>query len=122
MKVKMICVCFAISILVNIMLCINIMERKPVCGNEHMDNVDRTKDVVPDERAARQIAEILLSIGKADGKKDNIIYDCKVIFHEQSYEWIVFFFAKSLDGKDYMDGGQMIWIRRDYGTIVNYCR
>ncbi len=125
MKIKIIGICFILSVLLNLMLCISITERKPVCGNKHMDNVDRTKDVVPDAKAAREIAGILLGVGKADaksGQTGNIVYDCRVFFHEPSYEWIVFFYARTPEGEDYMDGGQTVWIRRDYGTVVNYCR
>lgn len=109
------------SVLLNIALGIHLSIRKPECEHIHLEEIDRTKDVVPNENAAEKIAEIFMKSqdGKlAWGKK--IDYGVEVAYDDQNYEWIVYYDANANveDGYMILDANKKIRIRRDYGIIT----
>ncbi len=118
MERKILCVCIVLSAFFSIALGFHLLIREPVCGHVHRDEIDWTRDVVPDAETAVLLVRTKLGKRLINGYP----YEYRVFFNEPSYEWIVFFYARTPEGEDYMDGGQTVWIRRDYGTVVNYCR
>ena len=118
MKTGFLYVCFALSFLINMVLSIHLLKREPVCGHVHLDEIDRTKDVIPDEETALRLAKEKLIHPMAD----SFVYEYHVFFNEPSYEWIVFIEARAKDGGFVLDGGDYLWLRRDYGTLSNYRR
>ena len=113
MKTKLLYICLGISILINILIGIHIVRREPACTYTHLDEVDRTKDVIPDAEAAKKIAEVYLDNGGRFGLSKNIIYECYIIFNDPTYEWIVDFSP----GDTCLDGGRTVWLRRDNGIL-----
>lgn len=95
--------------------------REPECEHIHLDEIDRTKDVVPNANSAEKIAEIFMKSqeGKLAWGK-GIEYGVDISYDEQNYEWIVHYDANSNVEGDYMilDADKEIWKRRDYGIIT----
>lgn len=118
MKMKILYVCFTLSFLINMALSIHLLKRQPVCEHKHWDDIDRTKDVIPDGKTA-----ILLAKEQLDGKwiGEDYPYVYFVFFNEPSYEWIVFFRHRPED-RFYVDGECVVWLRRDNGILNKFCR
>lgn len=57
MRIKILYLCFMLSFFINAILSIYLLKRKPVCGHIHMEDIDRTRDVIPDEEAAIKLAK-----------------------------------------------------------------
>lgn len=63
----------------------------------HLDDIDRKKDVVSDEKMALEIAELYISerenymnqVVRTNYVEDECEYDVEVTFNEQNYEWMV---------------------------------
>lgn len=111
------------SVLLNMILGTYLSIREPKCEHIHLDEIDRTKNVIPNEKVAKKIAEIFMKSqeGKlAWGRK--IEYGVEVTYDDQNYEWIVFFDANANVEEDYviLDANKKIWIRRDYGIITGF--
>lgn len=122
MKTKILYFCLGISVLLNIFFAKYIEKREPECGHVHLDTVDRTKEVVSDEIAAKRIAELFLNRGDGFGliEREDIIYDVEICFNEPSYEWIVIFEPKTLEGGLVLDGGRIVGVRKDNGVTFGY--
>lgn len=110
---------FGVTMSINIMFGIYIVKREPVCEHIHIDVIDRSKDVVSDEEMAVKIAKILLSDGY-EKYKGKYIVDIETSFNEASYEWIVIFTLKTLDGRSLLDGIRIVGVRRDNAYAMGY--
>lgn len=81
---------------------------------------DRTKDYVPNEEAAKEIAEAFFDENDP-GWKDDIEYEVEVIFIEEIYKWIIYYFEKGPEGTMVVDGSEkIVRIRRDNGEVTSY--
>lgn len=96
------------SILLNVYLYNDIKYQEPQCGRIHTDDIDRSKDVVPDEKAAIKIARLSLPL------EENLEYDIEVDFYENLDEWCVSFRPQN---KNILDGGWRVRISRYYGIV-----
>ena len=121
MKRKILYICLAILMLIDGALVNYILEREPVCDRTHLSDVDRTKDIVPDEETAIRIAEANLKT-KISGwnSHGDIDYQIEVIYDEPSYEWIVIYEVAPPEGKFVLDGTKVLGVRRDYGHVYWY--
>lgn len=111
------------SVLVNIALGTELCTRKPNCEHIHLDEIDRTKDVIQNANVAEKIAEIFMKSqeGKLAWGKE-IEYGVDVAYDEQNYEWIVYYDANANVEENHMilDASKTIRIRRDYGIITGF--
>ncbi len=92
MKMKILYVCFTLSFLINMALSIHLLKRQPVCEHKHWDDIDRTKDVIPDGKTA-----ILLAKEQLDGKW---------IAEDYPYVYFVFLMSRVMSGLFSFDTGQ----------------
>lgn len=116
MKNKILYACLSISILINAQLVMYIINMEPPCEHIHYDDIDRTKDIVPDEDTVRRIAETVLRMEKsAWGLKEDHYYT-DITYNEAGHEWIVIFSSNSSGS----DKERVIGIRKDYGIITEY--
>lgn len=119
MKKSIFLILTACSVLLNIALGTYI--RKPNCEHVHLDEIDRSKDVIPNENTAEKIAEIFMKSQEgALAWGEGIEYGVDVSYDDQNYEWIVYYDANANveDGYMILDADKKIWIRRDYGIIT----
>ncbi len=116
MRIKILYVCFILSFFINVALSIFLLNRKPVCGHVHIDDIDRTKDVIPDGETAIKLAKEKLLY------EEDYPYEYTAVFNGPSYEWIVFFQHRECDRYTLLDGEHVLWLRRDYGIVSNYCQ
>jgi hypothetical protein len=112
MRIKILYVCFTLSFFINMALCIHLLKREPVCGHIHLDEIDRTRDVVPNEETAVRLAKEK----RRNWIADSLSYTYRVLYNEPSYEWIVFIQCREEEGCIITDGGTAVWLRRDYGV------
>lgn len=112
MKIKILFICFTLSFLINIALSIHLLRREPVCGHVHWDEIDRKRDVIPDEKTAVRMAREKLM---DDWLMDDYPYEYHVFYNEPSYEWIVFIQLREEDKYRFWDAEHVIGLRRDYG-------
>lgn len=81
---------------------------------------DKSRDYVPNEEAAKKIAEAFFDENDP-GWNDNVEYEAKVIFIEPIYKWVVYYFEKGSEGTMVLDGStRMLRIRRDNGEVSLY--
>lgn len=117
MKVKVLYVCLCISILICASLGHYIVKHKPVCERVHLDDIDRTKDVVPDEETALRIAEAIVDSHEYWEWEEDVDYEVEILFNEMNYEWSVQWQPPIPEGAIMLDGGKTVFIRRDTGAI-----
>ena len=118
MERKILCVCIVLSAFFSMALGFHLLIREPVCGHVHRDEIDWTRDVVPDAETAVLLVRTKL------GKRliNDYPYEYRVFFNEPSYEWIVFVRIREEDIGILLDGEHVVWLRRDYGIVSNYHR
>lgn len=116
MENKILYICLGISLFTSIFLGIYITKCEPVCERIHLDVIDRSIDYISDEQMAIDIAEACLGLDENWELQKNPIFDVKVIYSEESYEWIVVFLPRDLEKVE----KRIIGIRRDYGNITDY--
>ncbi len=112
------------SILLNIVLGTYLNMREPKCEHIHLE-IDRTKNVIPNEKAAEKIAEIFISSLQEDefrwiqGREHGV----EISYDDQRYEWIVDYDPNvnaEEEGTFVLDRGKTVWIRRDYGIVTGF--
>ena len=121
MRKKYIAVGLACSLLINVSLILNIHNKLPECGRIHTDDINRSLDVIPDERAALKIAKLKLNkelMGKF-GLEDSFEYNITVTYNEELDEWCVSFSNKNIN---ILDSSATIWLSRYYGIMNNFRR
>lgn len=111
------------SVLLNIALGIYLDMREPKCEHIHLDEIERTKNVIPNEKVAEKIAEIFMN--SQEGKLawgHGIEYGVDVTYDDQNYEWVVYYDANANveEGLMILDANKKIWIRRDYGIVTGF--
>ena len=116
MKFKFLFCGWVLSIFIIIVLCAYIVNREPVCERVHLDEIDRSKELIPDEETAIKIADTIISADKEVEWNEKFTYEVRVSFDEETYEWLVMY-APTIPGKVVFDGGKYIWIRKDSGQI-----
>lgn len=123
MKRKILYICLGIMMLIDGALGMYILEREPVCDRTHWSDVDRTKDIVPDEETGRRIAEASFKREKsAWGYHEELDYQVEVTYDELSYEWIVTYDVVPPEGGFVLDGRRIFGVRRDNGYVFWYVR
>lgn len=96
MKKEILLILTLCSVLMNIALGMELCTRKPNCEHVHLDEIDRTKDVVPNEKVAEQIAEIFIR-----SQEDHLTwgrgieYGVEVTYDESRYEWMIHYDANA---------------------------
>lgn len=119
MCTKTISVCLGISWLVILLLSINIFTRDPVCERRHLDEIDKSKDVISSEEMAKKIVEIYERNCEEykNYESAKAQYAVNVIYFEQQYEWVVQFQAIVPEGQFILDGFYDVGVRRDTGML-----
>lgn len=123
MKRKILYICLVVFMYIDSVLINYILEREPVCDQVHWSDVDRTKDIVPDEETAIRIAEANFKMEKSGWGyhyHDEIVYQIEVTYDEPSYEWIVTYQEVTLEGELVLDGSRIFGVRRDNGFVFWY--
>lgn len=112
--------CLGISLILNI-LSVGYIVRNGLLLELYVQarwyNIDRTKNVVPDEETAKRIAEAIIDadeLGTWDLDKD---YEMEISFDEETYRWRVAYLPKLPEGAMLLDGDPCVWIRKDNGFI-----
>lgn len=116
MKYKILFCGWLLSIFIIIILCVYIVKREPVCEQVHLDVIDRSKELIPDEETALKIADAIISVDKDVEWNEDFTYEVSVSFDEEAYEWLVTY-GPTMPGKVIFDGGKYIWIRKDTGQV-----
>ncbi len=96
------------SILLNVYLINDIKYKIPECEKIHTDDIDKSKNVIPTEKAAIKIAKLSIILD------ENLEYDIETNFNEVFNEWYVYFNPRN---KDVLDGGWRVRISKSYGII-----
>lgn len=128
MKEKVLFLCLGISFITIFLLGANIIVRTPVCNRVHLDDIDRKKDVVSDEKMALEISELYITEREDYMNQvvrtnyhyveDEYEYDVAVTFNEQNYEWMVAYKVIQPGGSSFvLDGEFAVRIRRDNGML-----
>lgn len=109
-----------ISVFTILFLGVCLETREPKCEREHLDDIDRTKDVIPDAETAKRLVEIFFYREDAGIMRmyEHIEYNVDVDFDEQKYQWIVSFMPKKL----ILDANGTAWVSRDKGVIMDISR
>lgn len=115
-KLKILFLGWLFSIFIIIILCVYIVKREPVCERVHLDEIDRSKELIPDEETALKIADAVIAVDKEVEWDKECTYEASVSFDEETYEWLVTY-GPSKPDKVIFDGGKYIWIRKDNGWI-----
>lgn len=71
--------------------------------------------VVSDERAAREIANLVTGI---ENSVEDTVYEVEVEFDEQSFEWVVRYISKRMQEADGEKESVTVRIRKDNGIIT----
>lgn len=116
-KLKIIYVGLGISIIMIAFLSVKIDTRKPVCERIHVDDIDRTKDLVPDEEMAKKIVDLYHDAMNSP-ETDKYDYNVSVYFEEERYVWIVWYDIIIPEGVYLFDGGYGGMVRRDNGMFI----
>lgn len=123
MKSKIPAICLGTSLVLNIGLAGFLIQRGPSCEYTHLNEIDRTKDVIPNEETARKMAEVYLDDFFYFHKDMELPYDAEITFDEAKYEWTVLFYLKEPeDGGMWLDGSWFVKMRRDYGIATDFGR
>lgn len=85
---------------------------------------DRTRDSVPDEETAKQIAEDYdKECGWTERSSKDLEYEVVAVYLEQNYIWLLTYRPKMPEGHFILDGeGGTVRIRRDTGEITDDAR
>lgn len=117
MKTKILYCSLCISIIVIVILCQCIETREPVCMRVHVEDIDRTKDIVPNEEIAKKIVELYFT--KKEGGEDSPYnYNIQVKYDEEKYEWIIGYFIIQSEEHWVLDGDISFGVRRDNGMVT----
>lgn len=116
MKTKILFGGWMLSIFIIIILGTYIVKSEPKCDRKHLDEIDRSKELIPDEETALKIADAIISVDKDVEWDEDFTYEVSVSFDEETYEWLVMY-APTIPGKVVFDGGNYIWIRKDNGYV-----
>lgn len=122
MKRKILSICLGVSLTLNIGLAGFLIRRGPSCEYTHFHEIDRTKDVIPDEETARRMAEVYLDDFFGFHKDMELPYDAEITFDEAKYEWTVIFSLEGSEDGRWLDGSWFVTMRRDYGTAADFGR
>lgn len=115
MKNKILSLCLGLSLL----LIVNIISCKPECERLHLDDVEKGRNVIPDEETAEEIAYILLEANSGfEGESSEFYYEAEVSFNEETNEWEVIFCPRPYDGKFVLDGEKVVHLNRDSGMVT----
>ena len=118
MKMKVLYICLGISLFINLALGNYIVKWEPVCEKVHLDDIDRTKDIVPNEKTAIKIADAVIESDDYWSWEEDITYDVHATFDEYRYEWFVNYHPVIEEGAYWLDGGKNVRIRRDNGMVA----
>lgn len=122
MRTKYLAVGLAVSVLLNVFL-VKDIEKRPseYCERIHTDDIDMSKNVIPNEMAAIKIAEIKLSKERMGGfgLVEELEYNVDVSYDEALDEWRVSFRPKNTN---VVDGGATIWLSGAYGVMNDFRR
>ena len=117
MKSKILYICLGISLLINIILSVCVVNLRNTNGNK----IDRTRSMVPDEKTAERIAEAYLdTLEGILGWEENVEYEAEITFDEENYEWIVHYRPKVPEGYMVLDGAKIVGVRKDNGMLTFY--
>lgn len=83
-------------------------------------DIDKTRDIVPNEETARRIAEAVIDADELWSWNADEDYEMEISFDEQNYLWKVTYHPKIPEGYILLDGEKAVWIRRDTGWIEIY--
>ncbi len=113
MKNKILSLWFGLSLL----LIVNIINCKPECERLHLYDVEKGRNIIPDEETAKEIAYILVEANS--GFEDSeFYYEAEVSFNEETKEWEVIFSPRTYDGKFILDGEKIVHLNRDSGIVT----
>ena len=84
MKSKIPAIFLGISLVLNIGPAGFLIRRGPFCEYSHLYEIDRTKDVIPDEETVRKMAEVYLDDFFYFHKDIELPYDAEITFDEES--------------------------------------
>lgn len=71
--------------------------------------------VVSDERAAREIADLVTGI---ENSVEDTVYEVEIEFDEPSFEWVVRYISKRMQEADGEKESVTVRIRKDNGIIT----
>ena len=113
-KILLFNLCISVCIIIG--LCIFSVKHGPVCNRTHLDDLEENRDIIPDEKTAKQIADVLVEINL--GFEEDKAYDAEVIFNEQTNEWEITYFSISLEGQPDIDDEKIVRINRGSGHVI----
>ena len=117
MKTKILSACLGITFLINFSLGINIAIRKPVCERVHLDDIDRSKNIITSEEMAKDIAELYIKKQENNENRLALTYEVVSFFDEQEYVWVVGYTAIPPEGIYIVDGEFAVRVRKDTGML-----
>ncbi len=88
-------------------------KRTPKCNRVHIDEM--VTFVVSDERAAREIADLVTGI---ENSVEDTVYEVEIEFDEPSFEWVVRYISKRMQEADGEKESVTVRIRKDNGIIT----
>ena len=112
MKNRIKLIFLGIFLIIIICLMVYTIKRTPKCSRVHIDEMIAFE--VPDEKVAREIADVVVGI---EEEKD---YDVTVLFDMKSNEWVIAYIPKRSPKDDKIAGERVVKIRKDIGTISVY--
>lgn len=121
MKTKILFGGWLLSILIIIILGTYIVKSEPKCERKHLDEIDRSKELVPDEETALKIADAIISGDKDVEWDEDFTYEVSVSFDEETYEWLVMY-APTIPGKVVFDGENISGLEKIMDTFTNGIR
>ena len=120
MKTKILSACLGITFLINFSLGINIAIRKPVCERVHLDDINRSKSIITNEKMAKDIVELYIRKKEEYKNYENrlaLTYEVVSFFDEQEYVWVVGYTAIPPEGIYIVDGEFAVRVRKDTGML-----
>ena len=125
MKIKILSVCLGITFLINFSLGINIVIRKPVCERVHLDDINRSKSIITNEKMAKDIVELYIRKKEEYKNYENklgLTYEVECFFDEEKYKWWICYTTIPPEGIYLLDGEFAIGVRKDTGMLTNIPR
>ena len=120
MKTKILSACLGITFLINFSLGINIAIRKPACERVHLDDINRSKSIITNEKMAKDIVELYIRKKEEYKNYENrlgLTYEVVSFFDEQEYVWVVGYTAIPPEGIYIVDGEFAVRVRKDTGML-----
>lgn len=114
-KSNLLIVCFAISILVNVFLIGYRLAYQPDCKREHIEEINRNYDCVPNEKIAKAFAGAAIGLEDNWETQEKFSYTAQCTYNSERYEWIVTFFPTTRENII-----KIVGIRRDNHFITIY--